>query len=375
MLLNDTRVETSRFEVEGQRDNVSGFQAFIYGQRDIYRPGETMHFNTVLRMQNWQTAKEIPLKLRLVTPNGREYRTWRKSTNEQGAVETEVVIDAAALTGTYILEVYNANEILLASHPVSVEEFIPDRIKVDLSGAQKEYVSGGTVVLTATATNLFGPPAANRTYEMEFQLKRKGFFATGFPEFTFDIPAETTFEKEGRQGVTNAQGQAIERFPLAPGLKDIGVLEGKIYVTVFDENGRPVNRLQRFDVFTQPVFYGIRLPGSYMGVNAPVPVDIVGVNNKGNLQGGTSAKVEVVRLEYQTVVEKRMNNYAILPERMKRLFIRIYSIYRKDREYSGMFLRFRVNMKSAFAARVLNTTPLPIFMLMVQAIPNILPLK
>ncbi|WP_310590318.1 MG2 domain-containing protein [Dyadobacter sp. NIV53] len=305
LLLNDTRVETSRFEVEGQRDNVSGFQAFIYGQRDIYRPGETMHFNTVLRMQNWQTAKEIPLKLRLVTPNGREYRTWRKSTNEQGAVETEVVIDAAALTGTYILEVYNANEILLASHPVSVEEFIPDRIKVDLSGAQKEYVSGGTVVLTATATNLFGPPAANRTYEMEFQLKRKGFFATGFPEFTFDIPAETTFEKEGRQGVTNAQGQAIERFPLAPGLKDIGVLEGKIYVTVFDENGRPVNRLQRFDVFTQPVFYGIRLPGSYMGVNAPVPVDIVGVNNKGNLQGGTSAKVEVVRLEYQTVVEKK----------------------------------------------------------------------
>lgn len=305
LLLDDTRIETSRFEVEGQRDNASGFQAFIYGQRDIYRPGETMHFNTVLRMQNWQTAKEIPLKLRLVTPNGREYRTWRKSTNEQGAVETEVIVDAAGLTGTYILEVYNANEVLLASRPVSVEEFIPDRIKVDLSGAQKEYTSGGTVALTATAINLFGPPAANRTYEMESLLKRKGFFAAGFPEFTFDIPAETSFEKETRQGVTNEQGQATERFSLAPGLKDIGVLEGKIYVTVFDENGRPVNRLHRFDVFTQPIFYGIRLPGSYVGVNAPVPVDIIGVNNKGNLQSGSSAKVEVVRLDYQTVVEKK----------------------------------------------------------------------
>lgn len=305
LLLDDTRVETSRFEVEGQRDNTSGLQAFIYGQRDMYRPGETLHFNTVLRNQNWQTAGEVPLKLRLVTPNGREYRTWRKSTNKQGAVETEVAMDVAALTGTYVLEVYNANDVLLASQSVNVEEFMPDRIKVDLSGAQKEYASGGTITLTATALNLFGPPASNRTYEMESQLKRKLFFAAGFPEFTFDIPSETTFEKETRQGVTNDQGQATERFALAPGLKDIGMLEGKIYVTVFDENGRPVNRLQRFDVFTQNTFYGIHLPDSYVGVNAPIPVEVIGVNSKGILQNGAKAKIEVVRLEYQTVVEKK----------------------------------------------------------------------
>jgi uncharacterized protein YfaS (alpha-2-macroglobulin family) len=304
LILNDTQVETSRFEVEGLRDNVSGLQAFIYGQRDIYRPGETMYFNTVIRTKTWKSASEIPLKFRMITPNGREYRTWRKSTNSQGAVQIEVPTDAAGLTGTYVLEVYNGNEILLASHAVSVEEFMPDRIKVDLSGAAKEYVSGSNVSLTATAFNLFGPPATDRNYEMESQLKRKGFSAAAFPEFIFDIPAETTFERQRRQGVTNAQGQATESFPIAPGLKDIGVLEGKIYVTVFDENGRPVNRLQRFDVLTQSVFYGIRLPDAYVGTNAPVPIEIVGVNSKGVLQKST-AQIEVVKLEYQTVVEKR----------------------------------------------------------------------
>jgi uncharacterized protein YfaS (alpha-2-macroglobulin family) len=304
LLLDDTIVETSRFEVEGERDNITGFQAFIYGQRDIYRPGETMYFNTVLRTKDWKSAGEIPLKLRLVTPNGREYRTWRKTTNKQGALEIQVALDAAVLTGTYTMEVFNANDVLLTSQSVSVEEFMPDRIKVDLSGAAKEYISGGAVALTATATNLFGPPAANRTYEMESQLKRKGFFAKGFPEYTFDIPAETSFEKETRQGSTNELGQATERFLLPAALKDIGVLEGKIYVTVFDENGRPVNRLQKFDVYTQPVLYGIRLPDSYVGINAPVPVDIVGVNRKGTLQKSV-AKVEVIRLEYQTVVEKK----------------------------------------------------------------------
>jgi len=305
LLLDDTRVETSRFEVDGQRDNTSGIQAFIYGQRDMYRPGETLHFNTVLRNHNWQTAAEMPLKIRLVTPNGREYRTWRKSTNKYGAVETEVATETSSLTGTYVFEVYNANDVLLASQPVNVEEFMPDRIKVDLSGAQKEYISGSTISLTATALNLFGPPASNRSYEMESQLKRKSFSAAGFPEFTFNIAAEAAFEKERRQGVTNEYGQATEKFTLAAGLKDVGVLEGKIYVTVFDENGRPVNRLHHFDVFTQNTFFGIHLPDSYVGVNAAVPIEVVGVNNKGMLQNGAKAKVEVVRLEYQTVIEKK----------------------------------------------------------------------
>ncbi|TLU97967.1 alpha-2-macroglobulin family protein [Dyadobacter luticola] len=319
LVLDDSKIETSRFEIEGLRDNASGFQAFIYGQRDIYRPGETMHFNTVLRTQNWQSAKEIPLKLRLVTPNGREYRTWRKTTNAQGAVETDITMDAAVLTGTYVLEVYNANDLLLASQAVSVEEFMPDRIKVDLSGAATEYVSGNNISLTATALNLFGPPATNRTYEMEMQLKRKEFYAKAFSDYTFDIPAETTFERDSRQGVTNEQGQATEKFPLAADLKDIGVLEGKIYVTVFDENGRPVNRLQRFDVFTQPVFYGIRLPDSYVGVNAPVPIDVIGVTGKGILKSGSAANVEVVRIEYQTVVEKKYDRLQYTSRRKEKV--------------------------------------------------------
>ncbi len=305
LMMDDTRVETSRFEVEGVRDNKSGFQAFVYGQRDIYRPGETMYFNTVLRTDAWSTAKEIPLKLRLLTPNGKELQAWRKSTNEQGAVQTEVKLNATVMTGTYTLEVSNANDILIASHSVYVEEFIPDRIKVELNGAARSYFSGGVISLTATAINLFGPPAANRNYEMESQLKRKVFRPIDFPEYTFDIPSTGSFERERRQGSTNAQGLATERFPLEATIKDIGVLEGKIYVTVFDENGRPVNRLHQFEVFTQPVLYGVRLPASYFGVNAAVPIEIVGVNSKGNLQGGTTASVDIVRLDYQTVVEKQ----------------------------------------------------------------------
>ncbi len=325
LFLPDTQVETSRFEVEGKRDNQSGFDAFVYGDRDIYRPGETFHFNTVIRSQSWQSVGEIPVLIRVLMPNGRELRAFRKTTNAQGAVMTDVPLNPAAVTGSYTVEVLNANNVLLTSQAISVEEFVPDRIKVEVltdgrADASASYKSGQTITVSATALNLFGPPAADRAYEMELQLKRKVFAPKGFGDYDFTIPngsaasrapatesrgSTDVFPKELRQGRTNANGQATERFPISPLYQDIGLLEGKLFVTVFDENGRPVNRLRRFDILTQDTFFGVRLPDRYVATNSPVAADLVALDPAGTLRSSASALVEVVRYEYQTVIEKK----------------------------------------------------------------------
>lgn len=303
--LNDARVETSRFEVEGARSNHTGVQAYLYGERDIYRPGETLNFVSVLRSDDWKPLADFPVKLKLVTPNGQPYASWLKNTGKQGAVEVAVKVEEASLTGFYTLEVYNGNDVLLTSTKVNVEEFVPDRIAVELKGGKPRYNSGEKVALEAVATNLFGPPASNRNFEMEFQLQRRQFYAKDFPEFTFDIPAEVSFERIRKQGVTNAEGKAAGDFSLSAAYRDIGILDGRVYVTVFDENGRPVNRLHTFEVATQAVLYGVRMPDRYVGVNAPVLAEVLAVDPSGKVKSGESAAVEVLRVTYQTVIEKR----------------------------------------------------------------------
>ncbi|WP_460671569.1 alpha-2-macroglobulin family protein [Larkinella ripae] len=319
LLLQDAKVETSRFEVEGKRDNPTGFDAFVYGDRNIYRPGETIHFNTVIRNPVWESVGQIPLKIKVLSPNGKEYRVMRQTTNEQGAITTDVPIDPAAVTGTYITEIYNANEVLLASRNISIEEFIPDRIRVEARTERDVYRTGEAVTMTATATNLFGPPATGRTYEMDLQLKQRAFTAKPFPEYSFAIQSNASFEKNLRQGVTNASGQAVERFPIPASYRDIGVLEGNLFVTVFDENSRPVNRLKRLDVFTQETFYGIRLADSYVGTNAPLPVEVVAVDRNGALQKGATAQAEVVRFDYQTVVEKQYDQLRYVSKKREKV--------------------------------------------------------
>ena len=87
---NTTRVNTSRFDVGGKRNNPTGLDAFVYAERDIYRPGEKVNFSVIVRDRQWKSPGEIPLKLKFLLPNGKELRALRKSLNDQGALEADV---------------------------------------------------------------------------------------------------------------------------------------------------------------------------------------------------------------------------------------------------------------------------------------------
>ena len=92
----------------------TGLDAFIYAERDIYRPGEKINFSVILRDRQWKSPGDIPLKMKFLLPNGKELKSFRKNLNEEGSVEGNIPIDVSAITGSYSLEVYTSNDVLLA---------------------------------------------------------------------------------------------------------------------------------------------------------------------------------------------------------------------------------------------------------------------
>jgi len=303
---NTTKVNTSRFEVGGKRNNSTGLDAFVYPERDIYRPGEKLNFSVIIRDGQWKAPGELPVKLKFLLPNGKELKTFRKTLNEQGSLEGSVDLSATAITGTYSLEVYTSNDVLLATQPFRIEEFVPDRIKVTAK-LDKSYLEAGDLShLAIHAVNFFGPPAANRNYECEIQVKQRAFRPQKYPRYNFDPSyLNTQLDKINREGKTDEQGNATEKFEVPELYKNMGVLKAVFFATVFDETGRPVSRSTSVDIFTQPVLFGVADDGyGYYALNQAIQFPLIALDRNEQVVNGARAKVDVVKHEYRTVLSK-----------------------------------------------------------------------
>jgi len=302
---NGTQVATSRFDVGGKRPNPAGLDAFIYAERDIYRPGEQLHFAALVRDRNWKSPGELPLKFRFLLPNGKELKTVLRSLNEGGALEGSLDISPAAITGTYTLEVYTTSDVLLGTKNFNVEEFVPDRIKVIARLDRAWYAPGDEAKLSVQAQNFFGPPAANRNYELEIQVKAKPFRAKNYPSYRFDLSEATAItDKEVKEGRTDAAGGVAESFTIPELYRNTGLLQASFFTTVFDETGRPVARKTTADIFTQDVFHGVEEDGyDYYALNQPVTFRLASLNREGNAVSA-EARVQVIKHEYKTVLAR-----------------------------------------------------------------------
>ena len=305
MPFSGTKINLSRFEVEGKHLNSTGLDAFIYPERDIYRPGERVNFSVLIRDHQWKNPGEIPVKMKFLYPSGKECKAFRKILNEQGSAEGSVDIAESAITGSYTLEVYNGNDVLLASRNFMIEEFIPDRIKVSAKLEKSVLLAGESTQLAIHAENFFGPPASNRNYENEIQIKEKEFHPKAYAKFDFSVANKAvSFDKIVKEGKTDEKGNATESFEVKDEYKSMGLLQANFYTTVFDETGRPVSRITSADIYTQATFFGIGQDGWwYYPLNQLVRFPVIALDRNEHVTHAL-AKLEVIKHEYRTVLTK-----------------------------------------------------------------------
>lgn len=307
---SSTQVNTSRFDVGGKRANSTGLDAFVYAERNLYRPGEKVNMAVIIRDWKWKNPGEVPVKLKFLLPNGKELKTIKRTLNSESSLEFQTDLSPTAVTGNYTLEVYTGNDVLLTSGVIHVEEFMPDRLKLTTSTDKKFMKPGETVNLNLNAVNFFGPPAANRKYEVEIQLKAKYFSPDKYGRFDFWLADRNSdFSSDVKSGTTDENGNAKIQYTVDASYTNRGVLEASFFSTVFDETGRPVNRKNSLDVFTQDVFYGIGNDGYYYyGLNQKVSFPVIALNKDEQPLNNVTAHVQIIKHDYKTVLS-RYNEY------------------------------------------------------------------
>jgi hypothetical protein len=308
--LKETYIETSRFDVGGKQTPVTGYDAFVYSERNLYRPGETMNLSAIVRTTDIKALSGMPLILKIIAPNGKSIEEWRKNTNQEGSLEWPFQIPQYATTGQYVTEVYSGNEKLIGSYRFNVEEFAPDKIRVDLKPGQQKLTPGSQLTANVSAQYLFGAPASGSRYESDIYFSQESYTSKRYPDYDFsgNNTYGTYLENQVSDGNLDASGKTTVTWPVPANLQSNGIVKATDLISVFDETGRSVSRSTTFNIYPKSYFIGINQNDYYFSTGQDIPVKIAAVDANDNNLSNFPLEMELVRYEWENVLMRNYND-------------------------------------------------------------------
>lgn len=309
--LSDYRIESSRFDAGGKEDMQGKYDAFMYGDRTLYRPGETVYISGIVRILTQDIPKEMPVQIKVSNPRGARVTEIRRTLNEEGSFEIQYPTQPTALTGEYRFDLYTGNDLFLSTYQISLEEFVPDRMRLNLKASKEKAEPGDRITFDLQALNFFGPPAAGRNFELEDKYEVIPIISKTFPDFRFadDAVKKGPEDVHVIEGETNKEGTAKVTVDIPHNAASPGLLSLRGKVAVFDESGRPVHQIARVLVYPKKYFIGIQNTNPYYIVpNSPMKIRVVAVDASDNAIEGMKVKVEVVRQEWHSVLRKHQES-------------------------------------------------------------------
>lgn len=310
--LTDCRLPLSDFDVGGAPVLKEGYEAFLYTDRGVYRPGDTVHVVSIIRDANNQIPADFPLKLQIVSPDGSIYNEYRGWVGEAGADEFEVPFPLYAMTGVYTAKTLVADSVEIGRKIFNVEEFMPQRIKVEISPEKESFTAGEEVKFDVKGTMLFGPPAVGRKVDAKLTINTEGFAPKGFSTFIFgdNLKQFDRTELALGQDMLDNNGNKTFKTKIPEEMRPPSALYGMIEASVFEMGGRAVTKYQRLTIHPYPFYIGLRrIEEGYAQKDKPAKIDFVAVNPEGEKNPAGEFEFSLFRVRWHSILRRDNSGY------------------------------------------------------------------
>jgi uncharacterized protein YfaS (alpha-2-macroglobulin family) len=108
--------------------------AYLYTERGIYRPGESVHLTALVRDDKADATAGLPVTLRLIRPDGVEVERRQLTSDQLGGHSEDFALARDARIGTWRAELkLDPKAAPVGSVEFRVEDFVPPQLKVELS--------------------------------------------------------------------------------------------------------------------------------------------------------------------------------------------------------------------------------------------------
>lgn len=167
----DLRVDVQEERVAGEPWGAERpYRAALYTDRGVYRPGETAHLAAIVRAEDDQAPPAgLPAVLKLIDPRGTTLTQQTLATNAAGMATFDQGFAAFAVTGRYEARL-EIGERQVGQAYFQVEEFVPERLKVDAAPAAESFRLGDRLGVEVAARYLFGGVPADHRVDLSCEL-------------------------------------------------------------------------------------------------------------------------------------------------------------------------------------------------------------
>ncbi|NSW95181.1 MAG: hypothetical protein HPY62_10795, partial [Bacteroidales bacterium] len=249
----------SSFDVSGVTPE-NGIKAFIFGERDVWRPGDSIFLSVFVRDLKKELPAGHPVSFELKNPLNQKVDNQIMKLNEQNILVFKTKTSSDAMTGTYTASFRIGGADF--TKRVRIETVKPNRLKINLNFPVEILQAGKSVRGTLNAKWLNGSSAPNMKASVDYILKLSKTGFEKFRQYQFDDPATEFYSETVTifDGTTDNEGNAAVTFDAGKGLKAPGMLDAVFTAKVMEKGGDESITQTSLKFSPYPVYTGINIP-------------------------------------------------------------------------------------------------------------------
>ncbi|MDL2213512.1 alpha-2-macroglobulin [Bacteroides sp. OttesenSCG-928-D19] len=323
-LIDGEELSVSRFDVGG-KEIAKGLKGFVYGERGVWRPGDTLHVSFILDDAQKRIPAKHPVSFELFNPRGQFYTKLISTQSINGFHSFHVPTSPDDPTGLWNSYIKVGGATFHKSF--RIETVKPNRLKINLDiPGNFINASQGNVSLKLSSSWLTGATASSLKAKVEMSLARMNTQFKNYTQYIFNNPA-TDFSSNKTDvfdGALDAQGNTSFTLKVPEAKNAPGLLRANITTRVFEPGGdASINTVAvPFSPFSSYVGINLNQPKSrYIETDKDHVFDVVTVDSEGNPVNRSNLEYKVYRIGWSWWWEKRnesfssyINNSSIVPE-------------------------------------------------------------
>lgn len=301
----------------------SDYQGYLYTDRPIYRPGQTVYFKGIVRADDdarYSLPEQIKtLEVQIEDPQGKELYQEELPLSDMGTLYDELVLDEEAPLGTYYIEIQDPEHNLWVNTSFRVAEYKKPEFQVTVSADRDAYLGGDTIDVTAEAVYYFGGAVAGADVHWSVLSSDYWFYYTcprgqSCPWYRWTDSEWGRYDERTYYGSygslvaegdaqTDDQGRVTFRVP-ADITEQITSQRFTLEVSVTDLNGQQVSNRTAVVVHKGEFYIGVAPRGYLIRAGEEKQMDLFTVDWDGEPVGGVDLTVVFMEHRWYSVKER-----------------------------------------------------------------------